>query len=196
MADKRDVETAGGDSAEQLRRIYGEHAMISRVDRFVLVHLDNPSEDEIHRRIEEFNPDDFFFDDCYLCQLAKQEGGHVIFDAQADALSYVDTTVRTPLAEDDTVTYERNGISYTETMKAEDLEAASEIYDSLATDVQTDLSVAQIEPAPTGSPTLPKGRPARLPCIRCGSIEIIGRNTCAACGASGRYRTHVLPSLG
>ena len=68
------------ESDEALRRVYGQEAVFSRVGGFTLVHLDQPSEDEIKRRINEFNPDEFFFDDCPLCQSAKAEGGHVVFD--------------------------------------------------------------------------------------------------------------------
>jgi len=45
-------------------------------------------------------------------------------------------------------------------------------------------------------PALPKGRTARFPCVRCGSKEIIGRSTCALCGATGLRRTSRGTSLG
>ncbi len=73
-----DPEMAESDDA--LRRVYGEHAVFSRVGAFTLVHLDSPAEAEITRRIAEFDPDEFFFDDCPLCQSARAEGGHIVFD--------------------------------------------------------------------------------------------------------------------
>ena len=68
------------ESDEALRRVYGETALFSRVGAFTLVHLDSPAEDEIARRVADFDPDEFFFDDCPLCMSAKAEGGHIVFD--------------------------------------------------------------------------------------------------------------------
>jgi hypothetical protein len=75
----------GGDagyaeSDDALRRVYGDAAVFSRVGAFTLVHLDSPEPDEVARREAEFDPDQFFFDDCPLCQSARAEGGHVVFD--------------------------------------------------------------------------------------------------------------------
>ena len=76
--DQQDPEFAESDEA--LRRVYGESAVFSRVGAFTLVHLDSPAEDEIARRVADFDPDEFFFDDCPLCSSAKAEGGHIVFD--------------------------------------------------------------------------------------------------------------------
>jgi hypothetical protein len=76
--DHQDTDFAESDDA--LRRVYGEHARFSRVGAFTLVHLDSPAEDEIARRVADFDPDEFFFDDCPLCMSAKAEGGHIVFD--------------------------------------------------------------------------------------------------------------------
>jgi hypothetical protein len=73
-----------GESDDALRRVYGEKAQFSRVGSFTLVHLDEPSPEEILRRETEFDPDDFFFDDCPLCVAAKAEGGHIVFDGSDD----------------------------------------------------------------------------------------------------------------
>lgn len=69
------------ESDESLRSIYGESALFSRVGSFTLVHLDRPSADEIARRNAEFDPNEFFFDDCPLCISARESGGHIVFDA-------------------------------------------------------------------------------------------------------------------
>ena len=37
------------------------------------------------RRAGEFDPDEYFFDDCPLCQHARESGGHIVFDAGEDA---------------------------------------------------------------------------------------------------------------
>lgn len=70
---------------EQLRRIYGDEAVISRVDRYVLVHLDNPTPEQVATRNQEFDPNDFFFDDCPLCEMAKRDGGHIVFDGTEES---------------------------------------------------------------------------------------------------------------
>jgi hypothetical protein len=69
------------DTDEQLRRVYGDDAKFSRVGAFTLVHLDGASAEEIERRAREFDPGQYFFDDCPLCVAAKASGGHVVFDA-------------------------------------------------------------------------------------------------------------------
>jgi hypothetical protein len=73
-----DADSAESDDA--LRRVYGDHALFSRVGSFTLVHLDSPAPDEVARRVADFDPDEFFFDDCPLCQSARAEGGHIVFD--------------------------------------------------------------------------------------------------------------------
>lgn len=64
---------------EELRFMYGNNIVVSRKDRFALVHLDAPTEDLVARRTAEFDPDTFFVCGCKVCQLTKK-GGVVIFD--------------------------------------------------------------------------------------------------------------------
>ena len=66
-------------SDEEIRLTYGKNVMITRKGRFVLVHLDRPSAAVLSARTEEFDPEEFFLDECPLCQMAK-EGGIVVFD--------------------------------------------------------------------------------------------------------------------
>ena len=66
-------------SDKEIRLRYGTAARISRKGAFVLVHLDNPSPKLIRERTLEFDPEDYFFDDCPLCQMLK-EGGVLVFD--------------------------------------------------------------------------------------------------------------------
>jgi hypothetical protein len=68
------------DAEDDLRKMYGDEAIFSRVGGFTLVHLDQPSEELVSRRVAEFDPGEFFFDDCPLCQMAMREGGHIVFD--------------------------------------------------------------------------------------------------------------------
>lgn len=79
---KNETETmqpASAPSDADIRAIYGAGARISRVGEFALVHLDRPSKALIARRTRNFKPDEFFFDDCPLCRLAKA-GGIIVYD--------------------------------------------------------------------------------------------------------------------
>lgn len=76
-----DTDAAEFESDESLRRVYGDHAIFQRVGAFTLVHLDTPTPDVLEKRQAEFSPDEYFFDDCPLCQHARDSGGHIIFDA-------------------------------------------------------------------------------------------------------------------
>jgi len=71
-----------GESFEELRQMFGDGAIISRVGKFRLIHLDNPSHDEIERRIATFNPREIFDDDCPLCRIMLEQGGNVVYDDQ------------------------------------------------------------------------------------------------------------------
>jgi hypothetical protein len=73
-------QSGGGQSEGELRDIFGPGAIISRVGHFNLIHLDQPSPEEVARRVREFDPDDLFEDDCPLCQMMKDEGGNVVYD--------------------------------------------------------------------------------------------------------------------
>lgn len=68
------------DSDEELRKLFGNGAVISRVGKYNLIHLDSPSQEEVDRRVADFDPDDLFEDDCPLCQLLREGGGNVVFD--------------------------------------------------------------------------------------------------------------------
>lgn len=75
--------SSSGDAEAQereLKQTFGDDVVITRVGRFSLVHLDHPSEDEVARRISEFNPDEYFDDDCPLCRMMREEGGSIVFD--------------------------------------------------------------------------------------------------------------------
>ena len=64
-------------SDEEVRARYGDDVAISRKGGYVLVHLDRPDENLIRVRTESFDPDDYFDDDCRLCEM--QKGGAVCF---------------------------------------------------------------------------------------------------------------------
>ncbi|HEX4998004.1 MAG TPA: hypothetical protein VFY29_07255 [Terriglobia bacterium] len=67
---------------EEIRLVYGNDAVITRKGAFTLVHLDRPSRSVMRERTRAFDPDDFFFDDCPLCQMVKA-GGVIVYDDPA-----------------------------------------------------------------------------------------------------------------
>ncbi|RPJ87334.1 MAG: hypothetical protein EHM18_01655 [Acidobacteria bacterium] len=69
---------------EELRGLYGDHALITRLGQYNLIHLDSPDPEEIARRTSEFDPDDLFEDDCPLCQMLKNEHCDVVYDGSWD----------------------------------------------------------------------------------------------------------------
>jgi hypothetical protein len=82
MSDKwpvvKQFESQGND--EDLKMIFGEDARVTRIGKFNLIHLDNPDPVELARRIEEFDPDEIFEDDCPLCKMLREQGGNVVYD--------------------------------------------------------------------------------------------------------------------
>ena len=67
------------DNVAELRRIYGGEAVISQVSGFNLIHLDEPGDKKVLQRELEFDPEDYFEDDCPLCRMMREEGFDVIF---------------------------------------------------------------------------------------------------------------------
>ena len=67
-------------STKELKRMFGRNAVVSRIGKFNLIHLDNPSPEEEARRVQHFNPDTLFEDDCPICSMLKKRGGNVIYD--------------------------------------------------------------------------------------------------------------------
>jgi hypothetical protein len=66
-------------SDQEIVLLYGKNVSISRKGNFTLVHLDRPSSELIRFRTENFRPEDYFDDDCWLCRLQKDEGV-IVFD--------------------------------------------------------------------------------------------------------------------
>jgi len=86
------------ESDESLLAVYGDDATISRIGLFTLVHLDSPSPETVVQRTSEFDPLEFFFDDCELCRASLDQGGLFVF-ASDDASVHAATPARTPAAE-------------------------------------------------------------------------------------------------
>ena len=70
------------------RRMYGNHARISRLGKITVVHLDNPSEETIRKRVEEAIREEMageaFEDDCLLCQELKDSPYEVVYEDCGD----------------------------------------------------------------------------------------------------------------
>ncbi len=66
-------------SEQEIRDIYGEEAIITRVQGYNLIHLDSPDAGELERRKAEFDPEHLFEDDCPLCRMMKEQGVDVVF---------------------------------------------------------------------------------------------------------------------
>src|SRR4051794_25433747 len=77
-------ESEGPESDAALRGVYGEDAKFSRIGPFTLVHLDDPPDSVVAERTSGFDPDEYFFDGCPLCEAAKASGGHIVFDSSSD----------------------------------------------------------------------------------------------------------------
>jgi len=73
-------EKKGEQREKDLKRMFGKNAVVSRIGKFNLIHLDNPSPQEEARRVRNFNPDNLFEDDCPICKMMKKQGGNVIYD--------------------------------------------------------------------------------------------------------------------
>jgi len=82
MAHRRSKSRRRSDA--ELKRIYGQHAIISRVGNYNLIHLDYPSPEKIRQRIEEVKSETFQAeeDDCPLCRMQKEMGGEIVYSCQ------------------------------------------------------------------------------------------------------------------
>ena len=61
-------------SDEEVRERYGDHSVISRKGDFVLVHLDCPDDELVQSRTDDFDPGEYFEDDCPLCAVQRASG--------------------------------------------------------------------------------------------------------------------------
>ena len=73
-------EKKGEQREKDLKRMFGKNAVVSRIGKFNLIHLDNPAPQEEARRVRNSNPDNLFEDDCPICRMMKKQGGNVIYD--------------------------------------------------------------------------------------------------------------------
>ena len=68
-----------------IAKVYGENALVSRVNGYNIIHLDDPSEEQIQQRIKEIldgHIDDDLEDDCPLCQSMKGQPCDIVYQKQ------------------------------------------------------------------------------------------------------------------
>jgi hypothetical protein len=65
------------------RKHYGKNAIVNKLGRINIVHLDNPDKKEIQTRIEEVIREEItgeaYFDDCPLCRLTRDLPHDVVY---------------------------------------------------------------------------------------------------------------------
>jgi len=68
-----------------ITKVYGKDAVVSRVNGYNIIHLDNPNDTQIKERIKEVvdgHIDDDFDDDCPLCQSMKGTTYDIVYYKQ------------------------------------------------------------------------------------------------------------------
>lgn len=73
-------------SIADLKDRYGEDAIITEFEKFVLVHLDNPSEDTILSRLKVSKIRKSFPRNCPASEIIREEGCNVIFDEWGECI--------------------------------------------------------------------------------------------------------------
>ena len=76
---------SGATPLSQLTKVYGKNVMVSRVNCYNIIHLDNPTDEQIRQRIKEVIDgwiDDDLDDDCPLCQTMKGQLCDIVYFKQ------------------------------------------------------------------------------------------------------------------
>ncbi len=60
---------------EELKKTHPDSVILTRVDRYQLIHLDAPGPDLVSQRVREFTPEDLQDSDCVFCQKRRGERG-------------------------------------------------------------------------------------------------------------------------
>jgi len=70
---------------EMIQQVYGKNTIVSRVNGYNIIHLDNPTDSEIRKRIKEVlegRIDDGYEDVCPLCQSMKGQPCDIVYYKQ------------------------------------------------------------------------------------------------------------------
>ncbi|MDD5421943.1 MAG: hypothetical protein WC592_02300 [Candidatus Omnitrophota bacterium] len=68
-----------------IAKVYGKNAVVSLVNGYSIIHLDNPTDEQIKQRIKEVlegHIDDDLEDDCPLCQEMKGKPYDIVYYKQ------------------------------------------------------------------------------------------------------------------
>lgn len=75
----------GATPLNRLTKMYGKNVIVSRVNGYNIIHLDNPTDEQIKQRIQEVingQIDDDLEDDCPLCQTMKSRPCDIVYYKQ------------------------------------------------------------------------------------------------------------------
>ena len=76
---------SGATPLSRLTKVYGKNIMVSRVNGYNIVHLDNPADEQIRQRIKEVidgHIDDDLEDNCPPCQTMKGQPCDIVYFKQ------------------------------------------------------------------------------------------------------------------
>ena len=76
---------SGATPLSKLTKLYGKNVMVSQVNGYNLVHLDNPTDKQIKERIKELldgQIDNDLENDCPLCQTMKGQPCDIVYYKQ------------------------------------------------------------------------------------------------------------------
>jgi len=76
---------SGATPLDRIAKMYGKDALVSRVNGYNIIHLDNPTDEQIQKRIKEVldgRIDDDLEDDCPLCRAMKGHPYDVVYFKQ------------------------------------------------------------------------------------------------------------------
>ncbi len=66
------------EETQELKQEYGPNALFTQVGDTLIVHLDQPGSSMIRARIAEVQREARIPDDCPLCEMERQRGGHTV----------------------------------------------------------------------------------------------------------------------
>ena len=69
----------------KLTKVYGKDVMVSRINGYNIIHLDNPTDEQIRQRMEEVLDGQIDYDlenDCPLCQTIKGQPCDIVYYKQ------------------------------------------------------------------------------------------------------------------
>ena len=75
----------GAPPLNRLTKVYGKNVLVSRINDYNIIHLDNPTDEQIKQRIKEVldgQIEDDIEDDCPFCQKMKGQPCDIVYYKQ------------------------------------------------------------------------------------------------------------------